>query len=128
MKVQMKLGLAGIVAGVEYRTVPTLRYVHRFGDLRRHGKQVPDDAFVRFVDIVQPAKVNSRYDEKVNGGLRFDVVKGHRPVIGMNDAGGQAAGDDATEQAIFHAEKHVWTSEGLPTAGACPYGGSHYRR
>jgi len=98
MNVQVSDGLAGPRAAVDDGAVAALLELSLARQLRRDQEQVAEQEFI-LGGIVQGRHVLARNDEQVNGCLGMDVFDGHRPLVLVNDLGGDAAFDDATENA-----------------------------
>ncbi|SRR5258706_11191157 len=72
------------------------------GDFRCDQVEVADQRDVVLGRVIQRADVLTGDDQNVCGGLRIDILEGHRNVVLVNDASRNPSLQDLAEQAVGH--------------------------
>jgi hypothetical protein len=100
MKMNMKNGLAGIMAVIDDHPVTAFIKPSFGSDFFGNKKQVTDDFAVYYGDTVNIRNVFFRDNERMDRCLGIDVLKGDRMLVLMDDLCGDLFFNDVAKQAV----------------------------
>lgn len=97
--VQMRNGLTRSFLAVDDKPV-TFIETKLAGELHRHQMQMSNEVSVGLAQIGVGRQDFLGNDEKVNGGLRVDIMKGETEIVFMNDLRGDLLVDDLEKEVV----------------------------
>jgi len=100
VQVEVVDGLAAIVAGVDDQAVAVGEGVGA-GEIGGDGGEMAEEGSVVRGGVGERGEVLLGDDEDVSGGLRVDVGEGEGEVVLVEAGGGDGAGDDLAEEAVW---------------------------
>jgi len=104
VEMEMKHRLAALVIAVQHQAEAPLGDALLSGDAVRHQEEVPKEPIITLARLKDRREVAAGNDQDVDGGLRVNVLEGHRFFVLVDDLGGMFPLGDLAEETGLHAQ------------------------
>jgi len=104
VEVKVKDDLPAFAVAVQHQAKAPLGDALLSGDAVRHQEEVPEEPIITLARFKDRREVAAGNDQDVDGGLRVNVLEGHRFFVLVDDLGGMLPARDLTKETGLHAE------------------------
>ena len=102
--------LATVLVAVQYRPITGIRDALGTGDLAGHREQVPDQALVFGLQLVQRRDMAARNYQNVRRRLRTQIAKRDDGIVFVDYVCRDLPGRNLAKNTVFHVYSHVFSS------------------